>query len=144
MSNFKHDLARGQKGEALLLARFPSLVKTDGRSYDFVTTSGLKLETKFDSTKYHNIFLEVISNDNKQSPGGPFQSLQKQADLFVYVFERDQSTYCYKVFDLIWFLFLNKDKYDQKKIYNKTYYSIGYAVPIADLKHLEISLEGVV
>lgn len=143
MSNFKSDLSRGQKGEALLLERFPSLIKTDGRQYDFVTPSGLKLETKFDSTKYSNIFLEVISNDNKKSPGGPLQSMMKNADLFVYVFERDNSTYCYKVNDLVWFLFLTKGRYPEKKVYNKNYYSIGYAVPVADLKHLEISLEGV-
>jgi hypothetical protein len=141
MSNFKLDLARGQRGEQALLERFPTLIKTDGRAYDFVTVDGLKIETKFDSTKYSNIFLEVIRNDNNQTPGGAWQSLFKQADLFVYVFERDNSTYCYKVHDLVWFLFQTKGKYDEKRIWNRGYNSIGYAIPIEDLKHLELSLE---
>jgi hypothetical protein len=143
MSNFKLDLARGQKGEALLLERFPNLIKCDGRNHDFETESGLRVETKFDSTKYSNIFVETISNSNKQSPGGVWQSLLKNVDLYVYVFERDNSTYCYRVNELAWFMFLNKEKYDLKKIWNKGYYTFGYPVPIVDLKHLEISLESV-
>lgn len=143
MSNFKKDLARGQKGEQKLLERYPTLIRTDGRSHDFVTPSGLKLETKFDGTKYTNIFIETISNSNKQSPGGVYQSLLKGVDLFVYVFERDNSTYCYRVDELAWFLFKTKGTYDQKVVRNKSYNSFGYAIPIADLKHLEISLEAV-
>jgi hypothetical protein len=143
MSNFKRDLARGQAGEAKLLERFPSLIKCDGRNHDFATPSGLKVETKFDSTKYSNIFVEFISNSNKQSPGGCFQSLLKGVDIFVYVFERDNSTYCYRVDELCWFLFKSKGTYDLKRVRNKTYETHGYAIPIADLKHLEISLESV-
>lgn len=143
MSNFKLDLARGQKGEQKLLERFPNLIRKDGRSHDFETPSGLKVETKFDSTKYQNIFIETISNSNKQSPGGCYQSLLKGVDLFVYVFERDNSTYCYRVSDLCWFLFKTKGTYEQKRVRNKTYDSFGYAIPIEDLKHLEISLESV-
>lgn len=143
MSNFKLDLARGQRGESLLLERYPTLVKTDGRAFDFVTPSGLKLETKFDSTKYTNIFIETISNSNKQSPGGCYQSLLKGVDLFVYVFQRDNSTHVYRVDELCWFLFKTKGQYEQKRVRNKTYDSYGYAIPIEDLKHLEISLESV-
>lgn len=143
MSNFARDLKRGQKGESLLLERFPTLIKAEVRDYDFLTPSGLKVETKFDGTKYTNIFLEVISNSNKESPGGPYQSLLKEVDLFIYVFERDNSTHVYRVNDLVWFLFKTKGKYDQKKVWNKTYNSLGYAIPIEDLKHLEISLEGI-
>lgn len=140
MSNFVKDLKRGQTGESKLLERYPTLVKTDGRSHDFETPSGLKLETKFDGTKYPNIFIETISNSNKQSPGGVYQSLLKDVDLFVYVFERDNSTYCYRVNELAWFLFKTKGTYEQKKVRNKTYYSYGYAIPIEDLKHLELDL----
>ncbi len=144
MSNFVRDLKRGQTGESKLLERYPALIKTDGRSYDFETASGLKLETKFDSTKYPNIFIETISNSNKQSPGGVYQSLLKDVDLFVYVFERDDSTYCYRVNELAWFLFKTKGQYDLKRVKNKTYYSHGYAIPIEDLKHLEVSLESLI
>jgi hypothetical protein len=141
MSNFARDLKRGQAGEQKLLERFPTLIKCDGRNHDFETPSGLKVETKFDSTKYTNIFIETISNSNKESPGGCYQSLLKGVDLFVYVFERDQSMHVYRVAELCWFLYKTHGRYDRKTVRNKTYNSFGYAIPIDDLKHLEVSLE---
>jgi hypothetical protein len=144
MSNFVVDLVRGQRGESLLLEMFPSLTKATTRDYDLVTAAGLKLETKFDSTKHENIFLEVMSNTTKRSPGGPLQSMFKGADYFIYIFERDNSMHCYRVVDLVWFLFDTKGTYKDRRVWNKNYTTVGYAVPISDLKHLEIPLESII
>lgn len=140
MSTFIKDLKTGHKGEQLLVDLFPQLSKAPTLDYDLVAPNGKKLEVKYDTTKFQNIFLEVISNDNKRSPGAVFQSMQKGADYFVYIFARDNSIRTFKVTDLIWFLYLNKANYPERYVSNGTYMTIGVAVPISDLKHLELDL----
>jgi hypothetical protein len=139
-NKFHSDLATGHKGEALLAALFPQLTKAPTLAYDLVAPNGTKLEVKYDTTKYQNIFLEIISNNNKQSPGAVFQSMMKGADYFVYIFSRDNSIRTFKVTDLIWFLYLHKSKYEPRYVSNGSYMTIGVAVPISDLKHLELDL----
>lgn len=141
MSNFVRDLARGKEGELFLLEQFPSLVRTDGRKFDFTTSAGVPLEVKFDFLKYPNIFLEIISNSNKESPGAIWQSLLNGVEYFVYVFKHDSSVRIYRVSELCWYLFKTHGKYSIKKVRNKTYYTHGYAIPIADLTHLELPHE---
>lgn len=141
MVNWKKDLQRGIDGETIILCKFPKLKKSNTLTHDLIHENGSLWEIKTDFTTYSNIFLEIISNDIKNTPGGPIQSLSKKVDYYLYRFDTTDVCYCYKVFDLVWFLFNNKDKYKLKSILNKGYRTKGYAIPIEDLKHLEQNLE---
>ena len=136
--NFKSDLARGQAAEAVIAEKFPQLCRTNGRDVDFVSMSGQRVELKADNTTYRNFFMEIISNDNKRSPGGCFQSMFKKADYLLYFFEKTGELYCFRIADLIWFLYENKEKYALKKVNNRVYYTHGQAIPITDLQHLSL------
>src|SRR5574343_1081069 len=138
MANFAKDLKFGQEGEELLLSMYPALSLHPGRSHDLRGSDGCKIELKYDNTKYENIFLEVIANDNKQSPGAVFTAIENKVDYFVYMFKRDGSVYWFRTAELAFFLWNNKERYDLKKVWNKTYNTYGIAVPIADIKHLII------
>lgn len=137
---FKSDLATGHAGELALLQLVPALTRTAGLTHDFETPSGKRVELKYDSTKYANLFLETISNDSKQSPGGCFQSAYSNVDYFVYLFKRGDC-YTFRLPDLLHFLYLNKEKYNLKTVPNQYYNTLGHAVPIKDVTHLCVSIE---
>lgn len=138
---FKSDLARGHKGEQLLMDRYPILQKSGTLDYDFITPSGQAVESKCDSTTHSNFFMEIVSNSNKNSPGGAFQSIFKKADYLCYMFEKSGLIYTFRLTDLVWWLYNNKEKYALKKVWNPNYTTYGQAIPIADLEHLCVEPE---
>lgn len=142
VKNFAKDLKKGHTGEERLQAILPTLIRTDGRKFDFTTSKGKSVELKFDSTRYArtNLFIETISNDIKKSPGGPFQSLANNVDYFVYLFNSG-AIFCFYTQDLVDYVTNNKQKYDLKTVQNKYYNTLGYAIPIKDLEHLDLGLE---
>jgi hypothetical protein len=137
--SFQKALAKGKNIEDVAQNMFPNLTPSGTLAYDF-NLGNKKVEIKGDYTSYPNIFLEAISNDTKNSPGGPFQSLLKGVDYYVYIFALTNTAYVFKTADLCWFLFANAVKYKKKTVKNKTYNTIGYAIPIVDLQHLTTEL----
>lgn len=137
---FSADLATGHKGELELLKLVPALKRTNGLQYDFETPSGLKVEVKYDTTKYTNLFLETISNESKGSAGGPLSACRNNVDYFVYMFSRGDC-FVFKNADLVFFLYQNKERYPIKTVRNQYYNTLGHAVPIKDIKHLCVPIE---
>lgn len=94
--NFKESLAKGKAGEALLLKLWPELVPTDGRKGDFMLGPN-KVEVKSDnySMDTGNFFMERWSDFLKQKPGGVWQALQHEANIFVYWYPKDKIAFIF-------------------------------------------------
>lgn len=140
--SFKESLIRGNNSEAVwmttFLKKYPeyALLKTDGRSHDFVIVSPFgefTLELKsdsFDMTKTENMFIERWSSVEGRKPGGPWQSQLKGVDLFCYYFTKQRIMLTANVNKLI----LALDELDLKEkdlipILNKGYTTMGWKVP---------------
>jgi hypothetical protein len=144
MANWKKDLQRGKDGETAILALYPALKLSGTLAYDFVDSLGQRFEIKTDYTTYPNIFLELVSNDAKDTPGGAVQSLFKGVDYYIYRFDKTNEIFCFKASNLVWFIMRHGHKYKLKIVPNKSYNTLGYAVPKADLEHLRVNLEDVI
>ena len=138
--NFQDDLLRGKKGEEVLQTLIPELAPSGTLEYDLIGPKGQKIEIKYDATMYSNYFLEFISNQRKGSAGGPFQSMLKGVDYYVYIFKRDNKPHVFKVADLVWFMYKQRDNYETKIVFNSLYETLGHAIPMKDVAHLELDL----
>lgn len=147
MFDFHEQNAIGQQGEALFLQHFPqwqpnNLVCTEP---DFIDKYGRKLELKFDVSErarrdadgYQlNFFMETISNDLKQTPGGVARAKKEGVEFYVYMFQKP-----YRLFVLDVHKTNKRVKelvatgwYRQSRIKNRYYYTEGYALPIEEFK----------
>lgn len=97
--DFQKSLKRGQKGEAEFFSLFSDVLeRLDGYTVDFrIKKSGKTVELKtdlYDPSKSENFFMERFSYGDK--PGGPWQSLDKGADYFVYFFPSSNLIYAWE------------------------------------------------
>lgn len=145
--NFEKQLKKGKRGEAQFLELFGDLVEASSGGFkeDFkIKANGKTIELKMDTycpTKTPNAFLERWSYKNQD--GGPWQSLRKDVDYFIYFFPSCMQFHCFEVKTLVPFLDkLCKDMYIHN-IYNSSHVTQGYVVKRADLEHLELDLEKV-
>lgn len=141
--DFKEQLKIGEKGEELFLSYYPDLTRLDGRKGDFIGYSKRKIELKCDSRTTRdtpNFFIERLSNIEKQSPGGPWQSLASQVHYFVYLFA-DGVIYWLETAAFIEHLEKHENSYAKRVIKNKGWSAIGYLVPRASVEHLIIKKE---
>ena len=108
---------------------------------DFVDTKGRTLELKFDVSDrarrdqngYQlNFFMETVSNNRKNTPGGVFRAQEEKVDFFVYMFEApfrmfilDTKKTAAMVLKLV-----ASGYYRKCSIKNKYYWTEGYALPI--------------
>lgn len=137
LHNFKSSLNKGQVGEEYLLKHWPELKRLDGLNADFALPDGRTLELKTDYyciTKTGNLFIERISNANKQSPGGPWQAASKGIDLFAYLYLKNGTLWLFDTAKLV--KFLDGAVYPESEIKNKNYVTIGMKVPRADVAHI--------
>lgn len=135
--NFKTSLNKGQVGEEFLLKNWPELKRLDGRNADFEFPDGKTLELKTDyycMTKTDNLFIECISNNTKNTPGGPWQAASKNIDFFAYLYIKNSVVLLFDTRALI--DFLDKAAYPERRIPNKGYVTIGFLVPRSDVEHL--------
>lgn len=142
MHSFQSSLAKGQKGEALLLQLWPGLKRLDGRKHDFVIeATGETLELKTDSystEKTKNFFLELVSNVQGFKVGGPAQALKNGTKYWVYLYPASNVMYIFETAQLV--EELNKLLYTEELapclIRNKTWTTIGVKVPRKLLEHI--------
>lgn len=137
--SWKEQLSIGEQGEESFKAIWKtnfhsSLIKAPVRDYDFLTEEGLKLELKSDNyapDKTPNFFFERFSVLAQQKPGGPWQSYEKGADLFVYQFVLTSEAYIFRditaLIARIDYL-VHEHSLKPRKVANRTYFASGYAV----------------
>lgn len=123
----------------------------DCKEPDFKDRYGRKLELKFDVSnrarrdsqdRQLNFFMETISNDRKQTPGGVFRAKKEGVEFYAYMFEKpfrifvlDVKKTSAKIKELIatgW--------YRKCKIKNRYYYTEGYALPIVEFKSCIVNI----
>jgi len=144
---WKKQLKIGEEGELLFRDLWYSnfqnqLIKSPVRDYDFLTEDGLKVELKsdnYDPAKTPNFFFERFSVLSQQKPGGPWQSYEKGADLFIYQFVLTSEAYIFRnIPELIQTIdyLVHEHALKPRKVANKTYFASGYAIERNLFKHL--------
>lgn len=144
MFNFKESLKKGAKGEERFLLINPKgLTRLDGRKNDFIYKD-IHIELKSDSYGIHgspNFFIEKWSDVDSKKPGGPFQALEKNNELFIYYYppkegQEDDVYFVFQTKRLVSFLNKNTEKYTLINIHNRAWITQGYKIPRVDLSHL--------
>lgn len=140
--DMKTQLSYGLKAELEFCERYHrKLTKVDEhRLWDFECGKGIRYELKTDTyplSKTPNFFMERWSVLGKDKPGGPWQALSHEADVFIYYFASDKT---YFQFDDIAALVGRLDVLTKKSgmvyIPNKGWTTAGYKVKRADLEDL--------
>lgn len=149
MFGFHEQNAIGKRGEELFLKMHPEWrannLAEDCKEPDFKDQYGRKLELKFDVSNRArrdsqgnqlNFFMETISNDRKQTPGGVARAKKEGVEFYVYMFENPFRTFILdvkkaaaKINELVatgW--------YRKCRIKNRYYYTEGYALPIKEFE----------
>ena len=155
MFGFHKQNAIGQRGEKLFLKLYPEWKANNlaekCKEPDFKDCYGRKLELKFDvSTRARrdskgyqlNFFMETISNDSKQTPGGVARAKKEGVEFYVYMFEEpfrifvlDVKKTDKKIKELI-----ATDRYRKCRIKNMYYCTEGYALPITGFNSCIVKL----
>jgi hypothetical protein len=137
--NFNRSLIAGQQAEALFAASFPHLKRLSGYQSDFVNPrTGATYELKADrrtTIQTPNIFIEILSNKVKGTPGGPAQALKNGTDFWVYLFA-DQVAFIFNTKRLAAWVRTNEDKYRHINIANQDWTTTGIIVKRTDVGHL--------
>lgn len=94
--DFAAQLRQGKKGEAFVERHWPHPIRRHEvlRGPDYVDSTGAIIEVKSDSydmDKTANFFMERFSDGAKQTPGGPWQAMQKGVTCFVYLFLQNRT-----------------------------------------------------
>jgi hypothetical protein len=137
--SWKEQLEKGTKAEELFLLRCHlELTPAETRDYDFTTPDGLRVELKTDfygELRTPNFFIERWSVMEQGKPGGPWQSLGKNVDLYIYLYA---DTGSYFVFSDLQALCTAVEKLNLPVIpvRNKGYCGGGYKVPRTALSEL--------
>jgi len=147
MFGFHQQNAIGKRGEDLFLKKFPQWsannLAEQCKEPDFKDAHGRKLELKFDVSERArkdkngnqlNFFMETVSNDRKNTPGGVFRAKKEGVEFFVYMFENPLRIFVLdvqktekRIRELI-----ATNWYRKKRIKNRYYYTEGYALPISE------------
>ena len=139
MHNFNSSLKAGQIGEAAFAAAFPHLKKLSGYQSDFVNPrTGATYEIKTDkrsTMQTPNIFIEILSNKEKGTVGGPAQAVQHGTDYWIYCFA-DKVAFMFNTKRLAAWVNANKDAYVHINIYNETWITTGILVQRTKIAHL--------
>ena len=140
---FNRSLKSGHEGEMLFSQLNPNLKRTDGFEYDFITSDNKTIELKSDyysMNKTPNYFMEIFSVLEKDKLGGPFQSLQKGVDYYIYFFVKEK---IWKIFDVKSLCERIKKVASQGrkvKVPNKGYTTFGLTLHRELFKDLEIEI----
>lgn len=142
--DFKTSLAVGKAGESLIASILPDLIKLDSRKSDFahkITGELYELKTdSYDMDKTPNFFIEHWSDEKRGKLGGPRQSQKHGTKYFMYLFKKNSVMFIFDVDALVDWVNANIEKYKPIAIQNKTWVTIGYRIPRADLAHLVLDV----
>lgn len=144
--DFETSLKLGKKGESEFHALFSDvLTRSSGYIEDFViTATGEKCELKVDSydiSKTENYFMEAFSYGDKR--GGPWQSLEKGIDYFIYYFPIGESISIWRTKELVKLLDKVTDGQYIINIRNTSHNTRGFKVRRDLLADLELDIEQV-
>ena len=149
---FQQQLKVGKSGEALFKKLYPELEQTDGKTVDFVSPEGLRIELKTDTYDSGNFFIERYSDFVKQTVGGPWQTQSKDGDIYAYMFLAKGKVYWFNVDGLVSFMDKWLDNLTPSQ-HNKHFKPIkqrgakyetgGYTVPISELEALAFRTEDI-
>lgn len=134
----------GKEGEALFQALYPQFKPNNVSEVtepDFIDDKGRKAEIKFDVSErarrnargeQMNFFIETISNDNRQTPGGLLRAQQEGVDFYVYMFKKPQRIFIMDVNKAVNKMneLIETGWYRKCRIRNPGYHTIGYPLPI--------------
>lgn len=153
---FNKQLEVGQKLERFLAEYAKDeLELLDGKNCDFKTklpinNKFLLIEVKndesstakryFDEGREPNFFIERYSNLSKLSNGGPFQTKEKNGDIFGYVYGYKQLAYFFHVDKLVERIEALPDKRGHS-VRNQGYDTFGYIVPHQNIVDLSIKVD---
>jgi len=116
------------------------LEKLSGFKSDFTlieTGQGVELKTDYWAmSKTPNFFFERYSDKARQTPGGPWQSIENGSDLFCYFYVKDLTFFRFETVPLVEALEEIIKTISPTDIMNKTYITQGYRVPRALLKDI--------
>jgi hypothetical protein len=126
---------KGEKGEIEIALAYHDILEYVATAHgsDFVMRStGDQFELKsdqYDMNTTKNFFIEHISNDTKQSPGGPWQALTHGSVWYAYAFVKNRIMFVFNCQDLVDYLDTIVEKYPPIEIPNGYYNTIGYKIP---------------
>jgi len=135
---FAKQKAAGKIGEADFFKYYAYLgvKKEDGLKWDF-SLDGDGIELKLDSWKMcetPNLFIELVSNVDKQTKGGVYRAFEDKVKYFVYYYIQDKTFLWYDVGGLYQFVKKNEPNLVLKTIRNKKYESLGALVKRRDVE----------
>lgn len=143
---FHEDLKAGEGAETYLINKYPGkLIKSNDRRWDLETLSGKKLELKLErrpAEKLKNLFIESIANESKQSLGGPNRAQADGVDYFGWLVSDTRELYLYETEKLCQLIdeIIEQHNLQPKRIPNKGYVTLGYAISIPLLKPYSIDI----
>lgn len=157
--NFPEQLKLGNEGEDIFMKHYGHLFhKNNNKNVklpDFIHKhTGALAEIKYDDSPRAirnakdfqvNFFVELYSNYEFKSLGGPFRAVEEGVDYYVYIFKKPFRMF---LFDAVKFrdtasTLIRSKKYKDLFIKNKSWETQGYAIPIHLFKNCEIKSETV-
>lgn len=131
--SFKDSLAKGIEGERLIETFMPNLIRLAGRKADFADIgTGELYELKTDSycmEKTPNFFIELWSDVDAGKPGGPAQALEHGSKYWMYLFSKQGILFVFETEALVEWLKTAAQTYPWKYIKNRSWTTVGIAVP---------------
>ena len=106
------------------------------KDIDIVVTSKdgkvCNIEVKTDSYISGNMFYETISN-NITNQQGCFETSESDYIFYYFIHPEYRKIYVFKTKELREWVHKNKNRYKLKQVFNYTFCSLGYAIPLVDL-----------
>lgn len=146
---FQEQLKMGNEGEAAFLkfyAKRKPVKSVQNRDYDFLIDGDKKVELKTDQhclTETENFFIETVSDEENNSPGGPYRAARDSVDYFVYYFSKNKIFFWFEPISLCRLVdkIIAKGKEKPKKINNKSWITVGYAIKRDSLKEICLKID---
>lgn len=132
---FSTDLALAQSIDSYLIDKHKTLFgPATSLTHDLVylpTGELVELKVERRGVESPNLFVETVANNNKQSPGGPYRARQDGVALYIFIHASCKTMFAFRTDTVISVLeaAVKQENLKQHKIYNKTYYTLGFAVP---------------
>ena len=140
--SFKGSARKGKAGENQFLDAFKDLepMPQGIKGPDFKIKDEdilVELKTDYYSMETGNFFMEVYSDMEKKSPGGPKQALKKGSNVFCYYYIQSGDVFVFTdLKELCKRITKVKKKGRECKIKNKNYTTLGYAINREEFKDL--------
>lgn len=140
--DFTEQELKGKDGELKLIKEYPELFKlyVENDTDLICKTNQKRVELKtdyYDMSKTPNFFMERVSVDRTGSPGGPWQALENNSDVFIYFFKQNSKLF---IFNDVAKLVKRLDTVTAGErlvpVKNKGYNTLGYKVFRFQLKDL--------